>query len=365
MTHYLNHSAGNPRNSEGSFVKLKDGRILFAYTHYKGESWEDDASADIFAVTSADGGVSWSEPFPVILNTSRNIMSVSLLRLASGRIAMILLQKTLLPGGKYIDCRPLLRFSDDGTASWSEPLDVTGRPPAYLVVCNDRLVQLKSGRIMLPASYHRYMPSGLGRGFGIFLYSDDGGLTWAEAPECCYPFQACTSGFAEPGVVELEEGHLMCWFRTGEGCQFKSFSYDNGMSWTEPIPAKEFRSPGSPLSLKRDPVTGDLYAVWNDYHPARSVNFAPALARGSNYGIWTGGRTPLVVARSADNGKTWIDHTVIENAPDRGFSYTAMFFDGDDLYLGYCCGGGEASPNMLQDLKIRVVKWRKLRGQAK
>ena len=81
MTHYLNHSEGNPRNSEGSFVKLEDGRIFFAYTRYKGESREDDASADIYGITSSDEGGSWSEPFPVILNTSRNIMSTSLLRL--------------------------------------------------------------------------------------------------------------------------------------------------------------------------------------------------------------------------------------------------------------------------------------------
>jgi len=38
---------GNPRNSEGSFVALKDGRILYVYTHYNGASWHDHASADL------------------------------------------------------------------------------------------------------------------------------------------------------------------------------------------------------------------------------------------------------------------------------------------------------------------------------
>jgi len=360
MTHYLNHSEGNPRNSEGSFVKLEDGRIFFAYTRYKGESREDDASADIYGITSSDEGGSWSEPFPVILNTSRNIMSTSLLRLDSGRIVLLLSQKTLLPDGKSLDCRPLLRFSDDEAVSWSEPIDITGLPPAYLTKRNDCLVRLKCGRIILPVAYLRYTPAGFGRGIGLFFYSDDGGLTWEESPECCYPFQSCSTGLQEPGVIELEEGRLMCWFRTGEGCQFKSFSYDNGMSWTAPIPAKEFRSPASPLSMKRNPVTDELYAVWNDCHPARSVKFDPMLTLGSDHGRWTGGRTPLVLARSADNGKTWFGHTVLENDPDKGFAYTAMFFDGDYLFLAYCCGGGDASPNMLQDLKIRVVKWREL-----
>ena len=36
---------GNPRNSEGGFVTLRDGRILFVYTRYYGESWDDHAPA--------------------------------------------------------------------------------------------------------------------------------------------------------------------------------------------------------------------------------------------------------------------------------------------------------------------------------
>jgi len=39
-TFEIPHGEGNPRNSEGSFVTLKDGRILFAYTQYDGETWQ-------------------------------------------------------------------------------------------------------------------------------------------------------------------------------------------------------------------------------------------------------------------------------------------------------------------------------------
>ena len=51
---------GNPRNSEGSFVTLADGHILFAYSSYSGESWSDHASADIAARVSTDDGNTWS-----------------------------------------------------------------------------------------------------------------------------------------------------------------------------------------------------------------------------------------------------------------------------------------------------------------
>ena len=37
----------NRRNSEGAFINLKNGDILFAYSHYAGKSWADDADADL------------------------------------------------------------------------------------------------------------------------------------------------------------------------------------------------------------------------------------------------------------------------------------------------------------------------------
>ena len=56
-------SKENRRNSEGSFITLKNGDILFAYSYYKGKSWADDADADIYAVKSSDNGETFSEPY--------------------------------------------------------------------------------------------------------------------------------------------------------------------------------------------------------------------------------------------------------------------------------------------------------------
>ena len=58
--HFLKTGAGNPRNGEGSFIRLLDGRILYAYTKYYGESGSDEATARIEAIYSADEGESWS-----------------------------------------------------------------------------------------------------------------------------------------------------------------------------------------------------------------------------------------------------------------------------------------------------------------
>ena len=84
-------SPGNPRNSEGSFVKLGDGTILFAYSRFSGDSWHDHDGADIALIRSVDGGESWSEPEIFVKHDSecKNLMSVSFLRLRSGRILSV------------------------------------------------------------------------------------------------------------------------------------------------------------------------------------------------------------------------------------------------------------------------------------
>jgi hypothetical protein len=94
-------SEGNPRNTEGAFVTLKDGRILLAYSRFSGTS--DHAAATITGRFSSDGGRTWTETdTPVVGNEGgMNVMSVSLLRLADGRIALFYLRKNSLG-----DCRP-------------------------------------------------------------------------------------------------------------------------------------------------------------------------------------------------------------------------------------------------------------------
>lgn len=345
----LRRSKGNPRNSEGSFVKLADGTIYFIYTRYNGSSSSDHASADLAAVRSADQGKSWSKPFIVLKNRAMNIMSPSLLRLNDGRIALTYLEKSAISGKKhFVDCRPKIVFSNDECRSWSEPVEITDVPSAYFVVNNDRLVQLKSGRLILPAAHHQYKDAGkTGAGIIKFFLSDDNGKSWRLNKHYIYPVaDSMCRGLMEPGVIELKDGTLMCFIRTAAGCQYKAFSKNGGESWSAAEPAKEFRSPESPLSMKRDPANGKIYAVWND-HSKRAL--IPASRK-----FWK--RSPLVIAESTDEGVSWQNHRVLEKSENHGFCYIAMFFDGAQLYLGYCCGGSPGCSNPLQETRIRVLK---------
>jgi hypothetical protein len=280
-------------------------------------------------------------------------MSVSLLRLQDGRIAMVYMRKSKTADGNFVDCRPWIVFSSDEAKTWSSPVCIADIPAAYIVVNNDRLIQLKSGRLVLPGSWYRYQGGTRKgehwQGIAVFFLSDDGGATWRESHQCVYPPNWLGAGLAEPGVIELADGSLLAWARTNGGCQYKMFSHDGGETWTEAQGAREFLSPESPLSMKRNPKDGFLYAVWNFWEPKFMVRM--------RNGSW--GRTPLVIARSTDEAKTWTDWTILENDPDHGYCYIAMLFKGSELLLEYCCGGGKNS-FVLQDSKIVSVDLTKL-----
>src|SRR3954463_12726572 len=58
---------GNPRNSEGDFVQLKDGRWLFVYTHFTSGA-DDHSKAFLASRESTDGGKSWSAEDQVVVS---------------------------------------------------------------------------------------------------------------------------------------------------------------------------------------------------------------------------------------------------------------------------------------------------------
>jgi hypothetical protein len=115
----LSPSGNNPRNSEGDFINLKDGRILFIYTHYTGDSSSDHAPAYLAGRYSDDGGYMWGEKDQIILQNEgeMNVMSVSLLRLQNGEIALFYMRKN-----SNNDCIPYMRIPKEQAKSWREPV---------------------------------------------------------------------------------------------------------------------------------------------------------------------------------------------------------------------------------------------------
>ena len=344
--HLLFSSPGNPRNSEGAFVTLDDGRILFIYSRYNGADWHDNSVADLGWCYSADDGRSWSESQILFHNDcpQGNLMSVSLLRLADHRIALLYIAKRPMAGEDYPAYIPVFRYSEDEAKTWSPEHRLSG-PRNIICINNDRMVQLKSGRLLVPNARITIAQTPTGRAYfpllSAVMYSDDGGANWFDSPSFLYPPQDSASGLQEPGVIELNDGRLMLWARTDLRCQYRSFSFDQGMTWSTPQPWRDFASPVAPLSLKRDPYDGKLVAVWVDADPCWGI--APV-----HQGTW--GRAPLAMAFSRDDGVSWQDRQLLEKDPTCGYCYTAIHFTPTAILLAYCCGGrGKVT---LQDMKI-------------
>ena len=314
---------GNPRNSEGDFIQLKDGRILFVYTHFTGGGG-DHSKAHLAGRYSSDGGKTWTTRDVVVLRNEGtwNIMSVSLLRLQTGEIALFYLRKNSLD-----DCRPYMRISTDEGKTWSEPKLCIDDEVGYYVMNNDRATQLASGRLVLPVALHKTpddeRPDWAGR---IMCYlSDDFGKSWrrSKTTMIAQGSDGKRVTVQEPGVVALTDGRLMMFCRSNAGSQFASYSVDNGETWSSLKPSNII-SPLSPATIERIPKTGDLLLVWNNH---ANVD-----------GRYRGKRTPYNAAISRDDGKTWQKIKTLEDNPNGWYCYTAMYFVGNHVLLGHCAG---------------------------
>ena len=335
----LEPGPGNPRNSEGDFITLKNGKILFIYTHYTGGSGGDHDNAYLAGRYSENKGKSWdSESHKIIEQEGKmNVMSVSLLRLQNGEIALFYLRKNSAE-----DCIPMIRFSNDEALTWSDPHPCITDRKGYFVLNNDRVIQLRNGRLLFAVALHQEpgkpRMNNIGRLFSY--YSDDNGRTWKAGREVQNPANIITQ---EPGLIELANGNIMMFIRTDAGVQYISFSSDKGESWS-PAERSDIRSPLSPASIERIPSTGDLIMVWNN--------------NGGEDPSMKGKRTPLTIAISKDEGKTWIKVKNIEEDPDGWYCYTAIHFAGKNVLLGHCAGNRPAGTGLAVTQITRLSrKW--------
>ncbi|KAA5543273.1 exo-alpha-sialidase [Roseiconus nitratireducens] len=315
---------GNGRNSEGDFIKLKDGRLLLVYTKFIGTG--DHAPAELVGRYSSDGGKTWThQDVPIIgrRDGDANLMSVSLLRLSDGRIALFYIRKYRSAEGSaypFLD-DILMRTSSDEGQTWSTPTSVTAsEPPGYRVLNNDRVIQLESGRLVVPLAVHHQAgwPKHRNSAEIVCYLSDDQGKSWRASKSRLTSEQLAQ----EPGVVELAGGGLLMFCRSRD-CQLTSSSNDGGDTWSD-LKRSEITQPTtSPASIERIPETDDLLLVWN--------NGADPLAAEKPIG-----RRPFSTAISKDHGVTWQHAQHLGTDPRGWYCYTAIEFVDDHVLLAHC-----------------------------
>lgn len=305
---------GNPRNGEGDIVLLADGRLLMVYGEFYGGG--DGSAATLQGQFSEDNGRTWSGKHTVQENVGgKNVMSVSLLALPAGDVLLFYLRKDT----ERTLCTPFVRRSSDNGLTWSapEPL-VPPREPFYYVVNNNRAVRLRGGRLLVPACvYENWNRTG-----DRVFFSDDDGRSWKAT--AIHPFTHPEHGPLEPGVIELKDGRVMMWCRTGLRDIFACYSADGGETFG-PWRALGLKAPNAPASMMRLPSTGHLLCIFNNHAIPRDY--------------WGVERSPLTAAVSADEGETWRIAGDLE--PDRttAYCYTSITFLPDrEVLLSYYMG---------------------------
>ena len=258
---------------------------------------------------SKDGGRTWREEgalqLPWAITGIINDGGVSFLRLRDGRLA--LLAHRQLPRNKGGGL-PVITFSGDDGATWSAPRIVgEGTRDDANYVMNDRLVQLRGGRLLVPVARATAVSKGEGDvdEAGCF-FSDDGGVTWRRARPV--PLPDGPRGMPEPCLVERRDGSVLMLARSGTGFLLRAESTDGGATWSAPQNTT-LVSPCSSLTMHRLP-DGRLIVFYNHAAPSKPGGFFP--------------RNPLVYALSADDGATWGAPVIVD---DEGWDGTKATLD--------------------------------------
>ncbi len=315
-----------PRSSEGDIVRLQDGRLCLIYTHFIGGTHDNDR-ADLAIRTSTGDGLTWGDDLILVANEGGlNTMSVSILRLENGKLLLFYLRKD-----SATSCNLFLRRSTDEFETVGPPVRAT-LLEGYHVVNNDRVVQLSTGRLIVPVVLHTgFDESGkvsktVPQGIPFAYFSDDNGRTWKKDNTPIPPISERPLTLQENGIVELKDGRLWMFMRTDHDYQYGCHSSDGGVNWSQPKPTR-LASPVSPATIERIPWSGNLLAVWNDHSGAHPFPESK--------------RTPLCMAISRDEGLSWSRSWVIESDPEGWYCYTSMSFIGDQLILSYCAGDNQ------------------------
>lgn len=311
-------------------LPMKNGHVLVAWF---GGSREGGNDVSIWLAEKGENG--FSEAVCVASGMEPHWNPV-LYEAEDGRILLFYKVGTPIP-----DWRTCVMASTDLGKTWTTPREMIpgdtsgGRGPV-----RNKPIRLKSGRVVAPASVER----GLWRCF--MDYSDDDCHTWkrsnlieaagtasleeglkfwygrmAEAAKNGIPFDQSQvpaeythgRGIIQPTLWEDGEGvHAL--LRSGEGRIYRTDSQDQAETWCEAYPI-DMPNNNSGIDLIRL-ENGIMLLVYNPVH--------------QNFGL----RSPLSIAVSKDDGKTWKKLCDLEAEPGE-FSYPAIVSRGRHIWLTY------------------------------
>jgi len=273
---------GAPAHHCSTIAQAANGDLLVVWYGGSYESADDQA---LFISRRKEGRREWSEPQELIRDSIQPPGNAVVFRAGDKRIFIVWCRmeasRPLRRGGGWGQTRLFCRTSQDNGRTWS-------KDQPFLNGVREGLrnvpITTRNGEIILP----------LGHGFAG---SSNGGRAWEHLGKV-------NSG-GQPTIIERDDGSLLTLLRKGPRI-LQSESLDGGRNW-KPTVATELKNPDAGIAMRRL-RNGHVLLVYNDSESAR---------------------TPLCIARSLDEGRTWSQQVALESNPGE-YSYPCLIQTGDD-----------------------------------
>lgn len=281
-------------------LPLDNGTVVAAW--FAGSSESDDDVKILTSVRGTDG--KWGEPIRVSADPNVAHWNPVLFQNDGGTITLY------FKVGKDTEYwKTYYSVSTDGK-NWAAPRELVpgdnsgGRGPV-----KNKPIRLKNGTILAPGSTE------LGGKYRCFVdISTDNGKTWNRTPEIDSTFLGFfKTPMIQPTLWESKDGSVHMFTRTKVGKIYRSDSYDGGKTWCSAYPTN-LPNNNSGIDLDTDD-SGRIFLVYNP------VGFP-------------GIRTPLTLAVSTDDGKTFTKIKTFERGLAE-YSYPAVVVKGDTIHITY------------------------------
>ena len=272
---------GVPAHHCSTIAEAANGDLVAVWYGGSYESADDQA---LFLARRKRGERTWSPPGVLIRNSAQPPGNAVVFRAGGKRLFIVWCRmeasRPLRRGGGWGETRLFYRTSDNHGHTWSQDEPFLG---GVLEGLRNVPIALASGGLLLP----------LGRSFAR---TGNGGRTWEQV--------GTPNTGSQPTVIERSDGSLLTLLRKGPRI-LQSESSDSGRNWSPAIET-ELKNPDAGIAMTRL-SNGHLVVIFNDSASAR---------------------TPLSIARSRDEGRTWLPPLALESNPGE-YSYPCVIQTAD------------------------------------
>ncbi len=266
-----------------TILELPNGDLLASWF---GGKHEKDNSVEIWMSRKPKGGT-WSTPEQMTNYPEVPTWNPVLFRDATGKVWLF-----FKIGRNEREWIGAYRTSVDEAKTWS---DVVYMPAGLLGPIRCKPIILSDGAILSPTSVEAYQTWS-----GWMERSTDGGKHWSIYGPLVY--EGVREGLIQPTVWQAKNGNVRALLRSTEtiGAIVESTSTDGGRTWG-PVTKTALPNPDAGIDAVKM-TDGRVALIFNDTATAR---------------------TPLNLAFSDDDGKTWGTPYVLEDEPGE-YSYPAI-----------------------------------------